>query len=225
MTLRTIETEFSEQLLAQKRDLTSIDLTIEGPVMDELHPKVIWAKLLMKYQPDSEPAKIEIPGWNYACFADTHAAEESYPQIKMKFVGKPWSMHQFFETNQTEAIIDFPPLGTVVLSRNEISKESGTDVHHHILPQWLNYALSPELWGPQGKWVRIHAKLQKLFEEHKLLKSQSKVGYYQLVDRASLLESKGFVGTSLEKSYLLVLPWTFSHSHMDKLEEIIQQEF
>lgn len=225
MTLRTIESEFSEQLLAQKKQLSSIDLTIEGPSMEVLHPKVIWAKLELKYQPDFEPPKIEIPGWNYACFANSEAAEKSYPQIKMKFVGKPWTINQFFETNQTQAMIDFPPLGTVVLSKNEITKVRGSEIHHHTLPHWLNYALSPELWGPQGKWTRLHAKLQKLFEEHKLLMSVPKVGYYQLLEKASLLESNGFVGTSLEKSYVLVLPWTFSLSDFEKLEKVIQQEF
>jgi hypothetical protein len=225
MTLRTIESEFSEQLLAQKKDLSSIDLTIEGPPMEELHPKVIWAKLELKYRPDLEPPKIEIPGWSYACFANSDAAEKSYPQIKMKFVGKPWTINQFFKTNQTEAIIDFPPLGSVVLSKNEITKVRGSEIHHQTLPHWLNYALSPELWGPQGKWTRLHAKLQKLFEEHKLLISVPKVGYYQLLEKASLLESKGFMGTSLEKSYVLVLPWTFSLSDFEKLEKVIQQEF
>lgn len=225
MTLRTIESEFIEQLLAQSKARPSINLTIEGPVMDQLHPKLIWAKLLMKYQPDSEPSKIEIPGWNYACFADAPAAEKSYPQITMKFVGKPWTIQQFLATNQTEAIIDFPPLGAVVLSKNHLTHKTGSELHDHLLPHWLSYALSPELWGPQGKWTRFHAKLQKIFEDHKLLKSQSKLGYYQLIGEASLLQDKGFVGTCLEKSYVLVLPWTFSHSDMVKLEEIIQQEF
>lgn len=225
MTLRTIESEFSEELLAQSKAHSPLDLTIEGPVMDQLHPKVIWAKLLLKYQPDSEPAKIEIPGWNYACFADSADAEKSFPQIQMKFVGKPWSIHQFLETNQEAAIIEFPPLGTVVLSKSELAHQKGKEIHDHLLPHWLSYALSPELWGAQGKWPRLHARLQKLLEDHKLLKTQSKIGYYQLVDKASLLQDKGFVGTSLEKSYVLVLPWTFSLSDMEKLEEIIQQEF
>ncbi len=225
MTLRTIESEFSEQLLAQSKGRSAVDLTIDGPVMDQLHPKLIWTKLLMKYKPDSEPVKIEIPGWNYACFEDLAAAEKSFPHIEMKFVGKPWSIHQFLELNLEEAIIEFAPLGTVVLSKNTLTHKSGSETHDHLLPHWLSYALSPELWGTQGKWNRLHARLQKLFEDHKLLKSQSKIGYYHLVDKASLLQEKGFVGTSLEKSYVLVLPWTFSLSDMEKLEEIIQQEF
>jgi hypothetical protein len=36
---------------------------------------------------------------------------------------------------------------------------------------------------------------------------------------------EGFMGTSLEKSYVLVLPWTFSLSDFEKLEKVIQQEF
>ena len=143
----------------------------------------------------------------------------------MKFLGKPWSVHQFLETNQQEAIIEFPPLGAVVLSKKTLPEQHGSEIHDHLLPHWISYALSPELWGTQGKWTRFHARLQKLFADHKLLKTQSKIGYYQLVDRASLLQNKGFVGTSLEKSYVLVLPWTFSLSDIQKLEEIIQQEF
>jgi hypothetical protein len=225
MTLRTIESEFSEQLLAQSKGRSTVDLTIEGPVMEELHPKLIWAKLLMKYQPDAGPAKIVIPDWNYACFSDLIAAEKSFPQIGMKFIGKPWSVHQFLETNQQEAIIEFPPLGAVVLSKKTLPEQHGSEIHDHLLPHWISYALSPELWAAQGKWTRLHARLQKLFEDHKLLETQSKIGYYQLVDKAYILKDKGFVGTSLEKSYVLVVPWTFSLSDMQKLEEIIQQEF
>lgn len=221
----TIESEFTELLLAQEKVESPVDLTLEGPAMNRLHPKLIWAKLLTKYQPDLSPAPIEIPGWNYACFADSEAAVRSYPQIEMKFVGKPWSLHQFIETHQTEAIIDFSPLGAIVLTKNAVPSKLGSDLHDHLLPLWISYALSPELWGPQGKWIRFHARLQKLFSDHKLLKSESKLGYYTLIDKASLLAPLGFLGTSLEKAYVLVLPWTFSLSDMERLEEIIQQEF
>lgn len=225
MTRRTIESEFSEELMTQTKSHAMSDLTIDGPIMNQLHPKLIWAKLLMKYQPDSEPTKIEIPGWNSASFANQAEAEKSFPQIQMKFVGRPWSIHQFLKTNQAEAIINFPPLGTVVLSRNLLIHEKGRELHDYLMPHWLNYALSPELWGPHSKWIRLHARLQKLLEDHMLLMSKPKIGYYQLAGKASLLQKKGFMGTSLEKSYVLVLPWTFSLSDMEKLEEIIQQEF
>jgi hypothetical protein len=225
MTLRTIENTFSEILLTQTSDEFPIDLTLDGPIMTKLHPKLIWTKLQLHSNPHFIPEKIEIPAWKHACFATFEEAKKSYPQIEPTFVGKPWTIFQFLQSNKEQAIVDFGPLGTIVLSKQELQNQTGIGLHHHLLPIWANYALSPELWGSQGKWTRFHARLHKLFSEHQLIYTEPKLGHYPLIEKASILENHGFIGTRLEKSYLLVLPWTFSLAALEKLEEIIRQEF
>jgi hypothetical protein len=225
MTLRTIETEFSERLQNQPDDEYPLDLTLDGPAMNQLHPRLIWASLQLKHNPTLLPEKIKLEGWFYECFPDPDAAKIKYPDIKLSFVGKPWSLHQFLSENHQAAIIHFPGLGTIVLSRQELDSTFDSALHHHLLPIWMNYALSPELWGKDGKWTRFNSRLTQLFQKHRLLRPQGSLGYYPLEMRASKLAEKGFLGTHLEKSYLIVLPWTFSLTSLEKLEQTIQQEF
>lgn len=225
MTLRTIESEFSDQLLAQSNEEFPLDLRLEGPIMTKFHPKILWAQLQLKANPQQLIPNIEIPGWNYACFANSNDAQKSYPQIDLKILGKPWTVYQFLESHQDQAIIDFPPLGTIVLSRNKLNAQNENASYQYLLSLWSNYALSPELWGTQGKWPRFHAKLHKIFSDHHLLESEPTIGHYPLIDKASRLEALGFVGSRLETSYLIVLPWTFSLAALEKLEKIILQEF
>jgi len=200
-------------------------LTLEGPIMNQLHPRLVWAKLQHSHNPDLIPDKVSLDSWNYACFDSQNEAVSKYPQISLKFVGRPWAIKRFLDENHSEAIIDFPPLGTVVLSRNKLESDVQNKLPEHLLPIWLSYALSPELWGPQGKWTRFHERIRELLSEKALLKGESFPGYYPLIERAKCLEDFGFAGTLLEKSYVLVLPWTFSLSALNKLEETIRQEF
>jgi hypothetical protein len=225
MTLRTIETDFAQILQNRPEDDYPLDLTLEGPVMHQLHPRLIWAKLQLEYNPGLAPVKIELPGWFYDCFPDSEAAKSKYPEINLSFTGRPWSFHEFLSGNHSAAIIDFPPLGTIVLSRKVMDSNPDSASHHHLLPLWIHYALSPELWASDGKWPRFHTRLIDLFQKSQLLKEKNYVGYYALDGRAARLADKGFLGTNLEKSYVLVLPWTFSLADLEKLEQTIQQEF
>jgi hypothetical protein len=225
MTPRTIEIEFAKQLAQQQEDQYPLDLSLEGPVMHQLHPRLIWAKLQFNQNSDSVHTKVPLDGWNYACFTSIEEASSKYPEISLIFEGRPWSFKRFIDQNHSEAIIDFPPLGTVVLSRNNLSAGVVNNLAECLLPIWLTYALSPELWGPQGKWIRFHHRILKLLEQKALLNGESFLGYYQLNERAEHLEKFGFIGTRLEKSYILVLPWTFSLSALNKLEETLRQEF
>ena len=225
MTPRTIEIEFAEQLARQQEDQYPMDLTLEGPIMNQLHPRLIWAKLQFIHNPNLVSDKVSLDGWNYACFNSLDEAVLNFPEISLKFVGRPWSFKRFLDENHSKAIIDFPPLGTVVLSRDTLESNVDNKFSEHLLPIWLNYALSPELWGPQGKWTRFHDRIHKFLSEKNLLKGQDYCGYYPLEERVKRLEGCGFIGTQLEKSYVLVLPWTFSLSALNKLEEIIRQEF
>jgi hypothetical protein len=224
MTPRTIEIEFAEQLAQQQEDRYPLDLSLEGPIMYQLHPRLIWAKLQFNQNP-LIPIKVPIDGWNYACFTSIEEASSKFPEISLKFVGRPWSFKRFLDENHSEAIIDFPPLGTVVLSRKFLESSVVDNLAESLLPIWLTYALSPELWGPQGKWTRFHQRIQKLLDEKALLNGESFLGYYQLNERVKHLEKFGFIGTYLEKSYILVLPWTFSLSALNKFEETLRQEF
>lgn len=226
MTLKPIETEFSERLLKQNKiDESRFDLTIEAPAITILPPKVIWAQLQFEHSPEQEVAKVEIPGWHYECFKDSRSAESKYPNIQNKFIGTPTSMFQFLKDARTEAMIDFSPLGTVVLSKSPLQTEFKNELQERTLPLWLHYALSPELWGEQGKWTRFHSRLHTLLKGKGLLSGEDYPGHYPLQKTAKKLESFGFYGSDLEKAYVLVLPWSFPLTALEKLEKCIQQEF
>jgi hypothetical protein len=221
MTLRTIESEFAELLLKQTEKETSFDLTIDGPLWNQVHPKVLLAGLKFDNQ---LPEVLPLPGFHYDCFANFTDAKLAYPDISLEFEGRPWTVKKFIEGAYAEAIIYFKDFGTIVLSKNEMSTLPKPLLYWHTLPLWMNYALSPELWGAQGKWTRFHLRLENLFKEKNLLVS-STTGYYSLKSEASKLRDHGFHGTDVDKTYVLVLPWTFSLSALEKLEEIVRQEF
>lgn len=225
MTLRTIESEFSQELLKQMQERSPIDLTMDGPIITRLHPKIIWNKLLYQHNPEQELPAQEIPGWQACYYATSKEAQEAHPEIELNFDGRPWNIYQFLEGKFNEAIIHFPPLGSVVLSKNDLPSQTGNGLHQHVLPGWVTYALSPELWGPVGKWTRFHSRLHQILKDYKLLDGEDSVGYYPLISEAESLEEFGFLGTKLEKSFVLVLPWDFSLSELKKLEETIRQEF
>lgn len=221
MTLRTIENEFAEQLLKQTDKESSFDLTIDGALWNQVHPKVLLAKLKFENQ---LPDIVQVPGFHYECFANFTDAKLAYPDIALEFEGRPWTINKFLEGDHAEAIIYFKDLGTIVLSKSELSATPLPRLFWHTLPLWMNYALSPELWGTQGKWTRFHQRLEKLFNEKNLLIS-STTGYYSLKSEAAKLRQHGFHGTDVDKTYVLVLPWTFPLSALEKLEEIVRQEF
>ena len=225
MTLRTIESEFSEILLSEAKEETVFDLTMDGPLFSRQHPKVIWATLQFRDNPEQELNLPVISGWFYDCFANISDTEKKYPSVKITFIARPWTVSEFLEGEFEQGIMDFGPMGAIYLSRKEFKPEPTKSVHWHTLPIILNYALSPELWGPQGKWKRFHERLQEKFGRHNLLNSEAFPGYYPLKSEASKLWAHGFQGTNLEKSYLLVLPWTFSLTALEKLEKVIEQEF
>ncbi len=226
MTLRTIQTDFAEQLLQDAKEELFFDLRVDGPLFTKVHPKVIWVRLQQHYASETLPTTpLEIPGWSYDCFPTIQDAQKKYPAITVGIKGRPSDLFQFVESGHSEGVIDFSPVGAIVLSKNKLKSEFQNVAHWHELPLWFNYALSPELWGPQGKLTRFHAQLSKLFSDHKLLKKSDAPGFYVLNEKAQLIEKHGFQGTKQEGSYILSLPWTFPLSGLNKLEKIIQQEF
>lgn len=226
MTLKaTIEEEFAHLLQKQTKEEFPLDLTLDGPVFTVIHPKIIWASLQFENNTIGEAPTGEIFGWNFEAFKDVTIAEKKYPEIQLKFIGRPWSFHQFLKSGAESAIVDFPGIGVAVLSKKTLPIQAGNELHHHLVPIWLSYALSPELWGPVGKWPRFHERLLKLLKDHDLLAGPAELGYYPLKLPAEKLKSHGLMGTSLDKTYLLVLPWTFSLSALNRVEEIVRQEF
>lgn len=226
MTLKPIETEFSERLLKQNKiDESQFDLSLKAPLITILPPKIIWAQLQFERNPEQEVAKVEIPGWHYQCFSDFQTAEKNFSAIQNKFQGTPANMFQFLKSQASEALIDFAPLGAALISKSPLTIEVKNELHERTLPLWLHYALSPELWGEQGKWTRFHSRLHNLLKGKGLLSEEDFPGHYPLQKSAKKLESFGFHGSDLEKAYLLVLPWSFSLTALEKLEKCIQQEF
>jgi hypothetical protein len=225
MTLKTIHHKFAEILQKEVPTQNPIDLSLQGPLMSILHPKLIWAKLLFEENLLDKIPKIHLPNWHYECFQDPHSASLSYPKIQPIFEGIPSGVNRFLNTPQNEAVIDFKDLGTIVLTKNPPPFRDKKYIYDYLLPIWIDYALSPELWGPLGKWTLFHQRLHKLFTELNLLEATDSVGYYPLNLKASKLSSRGFQGTIINNSYLLVLPWCFSLSALNKLEEVIRQEF
>jgi hypothetical protein len=128
-------------------------------------------------------------------------------------------------SSKKEGFINFKEYGTVYFTTEKITFDHGNQLHEFVLPLWLNYALSPELWGPQGKWIRFHQKIHQLFADYDLLEGSDFPGYYPLSEKAKKLEHHGFKGSIYQEKYLIVLPWSFSLSSLNKLENVIRQEF
>lgn len=225
MTLRTIESQFTEALLKLGHGPQIHDLSLNGPISPLTHPKVLWAELQFQNNPQQEAQRLNIPEWNYECFMDLAAAKNKYSNISLQFVGKPWMLGRFLTEKNSEAIIDFKELGVVVISKNLLDLKAKNELCDHVLPQMLNYALSPELWGINGKWPRFHARINKILEKKNLLEGHAYTGYYPLKLEAKKIENSGFFGSEVDNTYLLVLPWSFSLSALEKLEDVIEREF
>jgi hypothetical protein len=134
------------------------------------------------------------------------------------------TVHNFsrWQEDHSEVLIDFQELGMMAYSLKPL--EVAPHSADQLLPPWLEYVRSNELWGPQGKWTRFHERLQRIFETHKLLQN-SETGFYSLTLNAEKLEKFGIFGTKTPTSYDLNLSWTFSLSDLEKIEKIVPQEF
>lgn len=223
MTPRTnVPAAFSETLLqAMKEKKAEYDLKLRGPLFDLLHPKMIEAKLKYLNNPEQEAEAIQIPGWYVYAFSNLESAPKGYPIV----YGQPFEIGKILNNDIREVVIDFPPLGAVLLSRSPKDIELTPGLHLHVLPVWMSYVLSPELWGTQGKWTRFHERLHQVFQQHSLLKEQDYPGFYPLHLKAKKLAAFGFEGTITETNYTLSLSWTFPLTALQHLEKVISQEF
>lgn len=222
MNLNQVYSEFI--LLQSKENKNPFDLRTDAPLLNILHPKMIMALLEFMHSPESEPKKLEIPGWNYQSFSNLEEGIKSFPKLAARRA-TPENLGSFLNSECDTALFDFPPFGAFILSCKPLRELSIEGLHQYLIPPFLGYALSAELWGNQGKWPRFHERLHTLFVTYNLLKRADKPGLYPLIPEAQKLEQHGILGTMEDDCYVLTLPWTFPLSALEKLEVIIPQEF
>jgi len=215
---------FSDALLGQlKHNKLSYDLSSHGPIFDLIHPALIKAQHTYIHSPQELELRSSSSGWNLISYKDKSSAEihSSVPA----YGGFPWHISKFLKDSPSSALIHFDQLGSIYLSRSDLAKSppAHLDFYHHALPIWLDYALSPELWGPDGKWTRFHTSLHTLFEKYGLLIEQDFPGFYPLNPKANYLANMGFKGSISEKNFTLTFPWDFPLTGLKELEEVMRR--
>lgn len=224
MTLKPIDNEFSSRLLAElNNEENFFDLSLNAVILDSLPPQVLYKKIELEHGPQQETSISKFNDYFLHCFSDLTEAKKVYPTANI-YAGRPCDYFQFQQQRPQTALIDFSPLGVVYFSKEPLSEQQGTSPYLHLLPLWLRYASSDDLWSPHGKWMRFHAELEQVLKEKNLLASDHWPGYYPLKKEAKKLEALNFKGSELEHFYLFVLPWSFSLSALKQLIKVIQQE-
>lgn len=217
---------FSEFVLLQSQNKKEIlDLSLNAPLLELLHPKMAKNLLGFMIDPKSKPEEVIVLGWSYEIFSGAKEAQNAFKGLTIK-KGSVAELGIFIHSETQEGLFDFAPFGVAYLCRGQHAQSNlSTSLAHYVLPSFLCYALSNDLWGPQGKWTRFHQRLDTLFAKYNLLSAQTLKGKYPLKLDAQKLENFGIRGSVLDGTYLLTLPWTFALSDLEKLEKIIIQEF
>lgn len=224
MTLRIIDQLFSDLILEQSKKNISLNLTYENSPLEFLHPKMAKAILEFMNDPEKSPEKINLTDYYFLCFSKINEAQEKFPEL-IPIKCSPYHFSKFLNKKTKICLFDLGNLGCFILSDSKLPITNYTDIHDHLLPPFIRYALSSDLWGPKGKWPRFHERLHKLFENYNLLNAPDSPGFYPLRPVASKLQQSGVSGSLINESFTLILPWTFSLSALEKLERIISQEF
>jgi hypothetical protein len=200
----------AEILLDQMKGKAEVmQLKEDAPVLPFLPP------FLLKELPGGLSREID---YHFEAFPHREALKLKYPAAEIR-KGHPKEIYLFLRGN-SEAFLDFDQIGCVYLT----TIPSGVAKSINKMGRWLDYALSPELWGPEGKWTRFHERLHKLFESNNLLEGGDSPGYYPLKSEARSWENFPFQGDARNGVYALVLPWTFSLTDLGKLESLINEE-
>lgn len=222
MTPRINETTFSETLLAQlKLKKSAHQMDGKGSITQLTHPAILKIQQQFTESPNELNLSLKSGDYHILTFKNKAEAQKNYPQIQ-NFDGFPWHLGQFRAQSPDEALIHFGDLGSVLLSKLEsFSPYLVPELHHYTLPVWLDYALSPELWGPAGKWMRFHERLNTLFEDNGLLIEKPFPGYYPLKKEAQWLETHGFHGLQTNDQFVLIFTWDFPLSGLVELEKIL----
>lgn len=216
MTPRTISDALLEQMA---RKFNPFDLRRSAPPLPFLPPKVLEAILHPQSAKESE---LIFRKYRFSFFNEVAEVSSRIPE-GMPRTGTPSEMAKFLQESPEEALFDFPSLGLVFISTTrDFPSLPGTQAE--ALRRWMNYALSPELWGPQGKWVRFHQRLHTLFDEQKLLVAEDFPGSYPLKAQGRHWDKISLQGDLSGETLTLTLPWTFSLSALVALEEFVLQE-
>lgn len=199
----------SEKLLGQLslKD-PKLFLSEKAPVLSFLPPFLLQEVLIAEREAQ----------YSFEFFEGPDALLKAFPGVTIK-KGHPKEIYRFLTANE-DIFLDFDQLGAIRLSRKP-AQATPTDAK---MSRWLDYALSPELWGPDGKWTRFHEQLHKFFEKHNLLERTSVPGYYPLKSDARSWEKYPLEGDLSGSTFSLVLSWTFSLSELRKLETIFNEE-
>jgi hypothetical protein len=223
-TPKGLEEELAELLREQaSRAPVGLDFSADAALLRAWPPKVIREHLLYLRDPAKLAPTYDLHGFHAAYYEHASVVEGLFPQQRI-VRGTPRAVASFLASDQREIILDFEALGTVHLSRSPISPDPTPGAHQHLLPAWLNYALSPELWGSYGKWPRFHERLHTLFETNQLLNGQDSPGFYPLKALARDWQALGITGSLNAETLELTLPWTFSLTDLTQLEGLLNED-
>lgn len=222
MTPRINEARFSEALLEQlKQKNSGHQMDGLGVISQLTHPAIIKCHQNFEHAPEELKLSQNSGAYNLLPFKNRADALQSYPQAA-QYGGFPWQIWQFLQDSPSEALIHFAEMGSIYLSKTEsFGPYLVPELHHYTLPLWLDYALSPELWGPAGKWTRFHERLHTLFANNGLLIEKDFPGYYPLKAEAQWLGKHGFHGLSSTDKFVLILTWDFPLSGLVELEKVL----
>jgi hypothetical protein len=214
---------FSSELFSQLNHKELVfKLDGQGELFEFWHPALIKCRQVFEKSPQDLVFRANSSGWNLVSFKNQQEAALNLPGMKT-YEGFPWAISQFLKDSPQEAVIHFGQLGSVHVSKSNL-QEIGAEksgLHHHMLPLWLDYALSPELWGPAGKWTRFHERLNTLFENYGLLVDRDFPGFYPLKKEAQWLSKFGFQGRLTQTSFDLILTWDFPLTGLIELEKVL----
>lgn len=131
--------------------------------------------------------------------------------------GVPAAIGLFLKQKPAQIVFDFSPLGYCLFTHQ--AGEASVDA---ALISWTHYALSPELWGAQGKWMRFHERLHTLLSEKNVLDGETYPGHYPVTRAIKAWEQDGLLGDEEHGKVILTLPWSFSLTGLEKLERLLQ---
>jgi hypothetical protein len=210
---------FSELIVNQAHSqIEKFNFQKEGPLLNFLHPKQVRSMLSFI---SSGPEELSSAS-PWALYDSPERALLDFPHYE---VLRATPANIFFHVSSLKhaCIFNFESMGCVVFEARETIPADLTRV---LLLPFLDYALSNDLWGPEGKWTRFHERLHTHFTKYHLLKGSSRPGHYELDPS---LESKFLdlkIRGTLYQGYLtLTLPWTFGLKELESLENLLQQEF
>jgi hypothetical protein len=210
---------FSELIINQAHtQIEKFNFQASGPLLHFLHPKQV--RDMLTYIA-SHPEGPSTPS-PWALYDSPEQAQLDFPHYEI-LRATPANIFFHVTSLKHSCIYDFESMGCVVF---EVKETTPSDLTRVLLSPFLDYALSNDLWGPEGKWTRFHERLHTHFTKYHLLKGSSRPGFYELnpAFESKLLDLK--IKGTLSQGYLtMTLPWTLGLKELEALENLLQQEF